>query len=103
MTAVEQAEQQTISHRVFWRAVLLLLGLAVLVSALAVVYAKFQTRVLFADLQALQADADRMNIEWGQLQLEQSTKLTHGKVEHLARKRLGMVMPSAEQVVVIRP
>lgn len=103
MTANEELNQQPLLQGLFGRVVLLLLGVLVLVSALAVVYVKFQSRVLFADLQALQTDADRMNIEWGQLQLEQSTKLTHGKVEDLARKRLAMVMPSSEQVVVIKP
>ncbi len=103
MSANEELNQQPLFQGLFGRAVLLLLGALVLMSALAVVYVKFQSRVLFADLQALQADADRMNIEWGQLQLEQSTKLAHGEVEHLARQRLAMIMPSSEQVVVIRP
>ena len=103
MSAVEPVAPDNSGAAVFWRIAVLLLGALVLASALAVVYVKYQTRVLFAELQALQADADEMNIEWGQLQLEQSTKLTHGQVEYLARKRLGMVMPSSEQVVVIRP
>lgn len=103
MSAVEQVDPANDGAGAFWRIAVLLLGALVLISALAVVYVKFQTRVLFAELQALQAEADKMNIEWGQLQLEQSTKLTHGQVEYLARKRLGMVMPGSEQVVVIRP
>ncbi len=80
-----------------------LLGLAVLGSALAVVYAKFQSRSLFAELQALRKVQDKMDVEWGQLQLEQSTWATHGRVESAARKRLGMVLPEPHQVVVVRP
>lgn len=79
------------------------LGLAVMVSALAVVYAKFQSRVLFAELQDLNKAQDKMDVEWGQLQLEQSTKSTHGRIESQARQRLGMVLPMPEHVVVITP
>jgi len=79
------------------------LGLAVMVSALAVVYAKFQSRILFAQLQGLTQAQDTMDVEWGQLQLEQSTWSTHGRIEGRARKTLGMVLPAPEQVVVITP
>ena len=58
------------------------------------VYAKHQSRVLFGELQALEAERDRMNTEWGQLQLEQSTLTTHGQVERAAHSRLGMRIPN---------
>jgi cell division protein FtsL len=79
------------------------LGVAVVISALGVVYAKFQSRTLFAELQDLNKAQDRMDVEWGQLQLEQSTWSTHGRIESQARTRLGMVLPEPEKVVVIRP
>lgn len=79
------------------------LGLAVMVSALAVVYAKFQSRILFAELQGLSEAQDKMDVEWGQLQLEQSTWSTHGRIEEQARQRLGMVLPKPERIVVIKP
>jgi cell division protein FtsL len=82
--------------------VLLLAGLN-LVCAMGVVYAKHQSRALFGDLQALEAERDRMNTEWGQLQLEQSTLTTHGQVERAARKRLGMLSPKPDDVVMVRP
>jgi cell division protein FtsL len=84
-------------------AVVASLGVAVLLSALAVVYAKYESRMLFAELQTLKQDQDRMDVEWGQLQLEQSTWATHGRIESIARERLGMVLPETDQVVVIRP
>jgi cell division protein FtsL len=37
------------------------------------------------------------------LQLEQSTWATHGRVERIANKKLKMHIPSAREVVVIRP
>ena len=48
--------------------VLLVVAAAVIFSALMVVYAKYQTRVLFAELQELQQVRDNMEEEWGMLQ-----------------------------------
>lgn len=89
--------------KVLRNSLFVVLGSAVLLSALAVVYAKFQSRSLFVELQALTKAQDKMDVEWGQLQLEQSTWATHGRVESAARKRLGMVLPEPQQVVVIKP
>ena len=80
-----------------------LLLLATISTAIAASYAKHQSRKLFIELQALEAARDAMNVEWGQLQLEQSTHTTHGKVENAARERLGMQIPGPQQVVILRP
>ena len=82
---------------------LLLLGCAVMASALAVVYTKYQSRTLFVELQALNKARDAMDIEWGQLQLEQSTWTDNGRIEEIARSRLGMLLPETNQIVVVRP
>lgn len=80
-----------------------LLVVAVMGSAIAVVYAKHENRKLFVEMQALQQKRDAMNVEWGQLQLEQSTWATHGRIERVARNKLGMVIPSHENVVIVKP
>ncbi len=84
---------------------LLVLILIVLVvnSAFAVIYAKHQNRMYFFQLQVLKDEHDHMDVEWGQLQLEQSTLVTHGRIERMARSELNMKMPLAETVVMIRP
>jgi cell division protein FtsL len=84
------------------RAIVVLTLLAV-VSALGVIYAKHQSRKLFVELQALHKARDAMDIEWGQLQLEQSTLATHGRVEGSAGAKLKMVIPEANQVVILQP
>jgi len=85
------------------RALLLpLLLLSVIATGMGAAYAKHQSRKLFVELQALESERDAMNVEWGQLQLEQSTHTTHGKVENAARKRLGMEIPGPHQVVILR-
>lgn len=83
--------------------VLSLVFLAVLSSAIMLVYSKHQSRKLFVELQALKHQVDDLNTEWGQLQLEQSAWSGHGRIERVARERLSMVMPSAEEVVFIKP
>lgn len=82
---------------------MLLLVTLVLGSALAVVYAKHQNRKLYVQLHALQKQRDEMEVNWGRLQLEQSTWATHGRIERLARKRLGMRPMDYDTVVIVRP
>lgn len=82
--------------------VLILLALVVL-SALGVVYNKHQGRKLFVELQALREARDSMDVEWGQLQLEQSTLTTQGQVERAARERLGMVHLTTDKTMIVQP
>ncbi|CAI8831943.1 MULTISPECIES: cell division protein FtsL [Methylococcus] len=80
-----------------------LLAVVAVCSALAVVYAKYRTRMLFAEVQRLELALDQYEVELGQLQLEQNTWAEHGRIEHLARSRLGMVLPARESIIYIKP
>ncbi|MFO7604078.1 MAG: cell division protein FtsL [Gammaproteobacteria bacterium] len=79
------------------------LTLLVVSSALAVVYVKHENRKHFVELQVQQKKRDEMNIEWGQLQLEQSTWATHSRIEGQARKRLGMMNVPQDKVMIVKP
>jgi len=79
------------------------LWLAVLASAIAVVRARHEARTLFVQLEQLSAERDRLNIEWGQLQLEQSAWSNHGFVERVASDRLHMTLPRPEEVRIVAP
>ena len=81
----------------------MVLALIVLASSLGVVYTKHQSRKLFVELDVLKKERDEMNVEWGQLQLEQSTLATHGRIERAAKKRLGMETPEYEQILIVKP
>jgi len=83
--------------------VLLVLLVLVMVSAVAVVYARHQGRKLFIELQSLGNQRDNMEIEWGQLQLEQSTWAMHARVEKIARERLHMSVPDAGRTQIVMP
>lgn len=75
----------------------------VLASAVGVVFSKHESRKLFVQLQSLQKERDQIQIEWGRMQLEQSTWATHSRIERLASKKLNMIIPLAENVIIIRP
>jgi cell division protein FtsL len=76
----------------------LLVGLLVVGSAVAAVYAKHESRRHFVELQALNAERDRLAVEWGQLQIEQSAWSTHARVEQIARDDMGLRPPTPEQI-----
>jgi cell division protein FtsL len=77
----------------------ILLLTMVLGSALTVIYVKHQSRVLFADLRNLQKLQDKQVIQWGRLQLQNTTLATHSNVESRARKNLKMHFPENVQLV----
>lgn len=83
--------------------VLVALAAALLASALGRVYAVHASRTAFSQVQALHAERDEMNVEWGRLQLEQATWSTHARVEQVAAERLDMRTPDPAGVVVVRP
>ena len=80
---------------------LVVMVVAVLVSAVAVIEAKHESRKRFVALQVLEKARDQMNVEWGQLQLEQGTWATNSRVERIAREQLHMVIPKMEDVVIV--
>jgi cell division protein FtsL len=82
--------------------VIVLLLAANLVSALAVVRTRHGNRTEFVELQQLEARRDALEVEWGQLQLEQSAWATHGRIEQAAGKELGMRIARGDDVVVLR-
>lgn len=81
----------------------LVLAVAALASALAVVHSKHQGRVEFSRLQSLLAERDGMDIDWGRLQLEQSTLAQHARIEEAAFRELGMVVPERPQLLRVGP
>jgi len=42
-----------------------------------------------------------LNIEWGQLQIEQSTWAQHARIEQVASEDLSLVRPEATEIFVI--
>lgn len=78
-----------------------LLFAAVLVSALLVVQARHQSRIVFTEIQSLEQKRDVLNEQWARLQLEQSTWAMANRIESLARTKLDMRSPKPEQLVLV--
>ena len=78
----------------------ILLALLV-VFALGMVTSQHKARKYFVELQAEKDKAQQMEVEWGQLQLEQSTLALPARVEKIAR-RMQMQMPQGKQIQFVR-
>ena len=80
-----------------------LLWVGTLGSAAGAIWCKHRARQLFVQLEALNARRDNLEIEWGQLQLEQSAWSTHAFVERVASTKLHMVTPPPKEIEIIAP
>jgi cell division protein FtsL len=79
------------------------LWLLALGSAAAAVWVKHRSREQFIELERLNARRDNLEIEWGQLQLEQSAWSTHAFVERIARTQLRMDTPPPKDIKIVAP
>jgi cell division protein FtsL len=79
------------------------LWLTALGSAAGAVWCKHRTRELFMQLQQLSEQRDNLDIEWGQLQLEQSAWSQQAFVENVASNRLHLATPPAQQIKIVAP
>ena len=78
--------------------------LAMLVGcSLAMVTSSHRARKLFVDLDRAQALQKRIEVEWGQLQLEQSTWAKHALIEGVAARQLGMRAPDPRRLQFVNP
>ena len=80
----------------------IVLAASVAATGIAVVDAKHRSRQMFVELEELNREQDRLQIDWGRLQLEQSTWATHPRIETLARERLKLTTPPNEALVVVQ-
>jgi len=80
-----------------------ILWVVALGSAAGAIWCKHRARELFVELEALNARRDNLEIEWGQLQLEQSAWSTHAFVERVASTRLQMALPPPKEIEIISP
>lgn len=74
-----------------------------LLSAIAVIYSKYQSRLLFIEIQKKEKQLDDYQVEWGRLQLELTTLTEENRIEIEARKRLLLTLPAQNKIVYIKP
>lgn len=73
----------------------------VVLSAWSVVTSQHVSRTLYSDLQKEQKSQHQLDVEYGQLMLEQGTWGAHALIEKAAETRLGMHTPDPRQIQVI--
>ena len=73
----------------------------VLVSALTVVYCTNQHRMNLSQLEHLKAESSHLELQWGQLLLEQASLSAPSMIEVQAEEELKMTMPSSKQTVIV--
>lgn len=78
------------------------LWFAVLGSAVQVIYARHKARATFVSLERLNAERDRLDMEWGRLQIEQSYWSSHAFVERVANAKMQMSLPQTKDVRIVR-
>jgi cell division protein FtsL len=81
----------------------LVLALVLVACALSVVTARHQARKSFMALQDAQKAARLLDVEWGRLQLEQSTWAMHSRIEQVAHSHLKMAVPEAKRIRLLSP
>ena len=106
--AARLVHQNVLSRHLIWTHFLsrrhitvAILALAVLLSALSIIYVTHVTRILHATYQHNLAEQDRLHVELGQLLLERSTWMMQSRVQQIAEDKLGMVIPDSKSVVII--
>lgn len=80
---------------------MILLG-AVLMSALGVVYTTNVHRLALSQLEQTEQQTHQLQLQRGQLLLEQATLATPSRVQQLAEEKLHMVLPLSKQTFVLR-
>jgi cell division protein FtsL len=78
-------------------------GLVLLLSALAVIYSKFYSRLIFIEIQKQERALDQYEVEWGQMQLELTMLAEQNRLELVAQDELKLMMPLREKIIYIKP
>ncbi len=77
------------------------LMLVLIACALSVVTSQHTARKLFMALENEKEIERKLEVEWGRLQLEQSTLIMHGRIERIAREHLNMMVPAASSIQIV--
>ena len=82
---------------------LLLVGVLVVITALAVSYSAHWSRLLLNEMAAEIEVREKAQAEWGRLVLEQSTWTAYSRIERIATEQLGMRVPEPSDVILVQP
>ncbi len=83
-----------------WQPVVVLAAL--IAASVALTYSVHKSRQYLAQLQTLNAERDRLEIEWGQLLLEQQAWGAYARIGKVAVDELNMRNPAAHEIIMVR-
>lgn len=69
--------------------------------ALAKINSQHQSRKLYFELDQQKEISQKLNSEYSQLQIEQSTWAMHGRIEEVAKKLLKMKTPEPKKIILL--
>jgi cell division protein FtsL len=79
----------------------LALAACVVASGVWIVDVEHRSRQLFIEAESLNRELDRLQTDWGRLQIEQGMYATPSRIEDRARQELQLTEPSGDQLVVV--
>jgi len=71
-------------------------------SGLAVIYGKYQVRLIFVEIQQVEQELDHLEMRWERLTLEEKMLSEHNRVEKIARKKMRLVEPNRKDIIYIQ-
>lgn len=77
------------------------LSFALLMSTLSTIYVTYVARVFHANFQRNLTEQNHLHVQEGQLLLERSTWMMQARIQQIAEKKLGMIIPNNKAVVMI--
>lgn len=80
----------------------LLFAVVLMLSAISLVTARYQSRQLFIAAERATARTQELDIEWRRLQLERAELARNARVDELARHDLQMVVPRPVGTIYIK-
>ncbi|MCK4842686.1 MAG: cell division protein FtsL [Methylococcales bacterium] len=88
----------------FYSKPLLVTGLVtlLLITALSVILSKYNSRLLYIEIQKKEKKLDGYEVEWGRLQLELTTLTEENRVESVAKKKLQLIMPQRDKIIYLK-
>jgi cell division protein FtsL len=78
-----------------------LLVLLLIATAQMVIYSSFEARGHVNHLHQLEKARNLMQVEWGQLLLEESAWASHSRVESMVTQELAMGVPEAKNIILV--
>ena len=78
-----------------------ILFFVILLMALAKINSQHQSRKLYFELDQQKEIGQKLNSEYSQLQVEQSTWAMHGRIEEVAKKTLKMKTPEPKKIILL--